>query len=205
MAYTPYFPAITIGSLAWGTPLNTALANLDRVQESKAADQGLITWNFSPGPNMVATALTSGTVNMVKVWIRQPVTVTTVAVGIGTVGAALVAGQNFAGLYDASGNRLGQTADQTANWGTIGGKNMALTAPVVVNTPGAFYVAILSNAGTTPAFARGSALTPSIVNINLTATDGAWTTGPAAQTTLPASITMASRTLTGNAIWAAVG
>jgi hypothetical protein len=205
MAYTPYFPAIAIGSAAWGTPLNAALANLDRVQESTASDHGLINWNWNPGPNMVATAITSGTVFMVKVWIRQPVTVDSVAVGIGTVGAALVAGQNFAGLYDAGGNRLGQTADQTAAWGTTGGKDMALTAPVVITTPGAYYVAILSNAGTTPAFARGSALVASIVNINLTATDGAYATGPAGQTSLPASITMASRTLTGNAMWAAVG
>jgi hypothetical protein len=205
MAYTPYFPAIAVGSLAWGVPLNTALANLDRVQESKATDQGLINWNFSPGTNLVSTAITSGTVSMAKVWIRQPVTVNSVAVGIGTVGAALVAGQNFAGLYDSGGNRLGQTADQTAAWGTIGGKNMALTAPVVITTPGAYYVAILSNAGTTPAFARGSALTPSVANINLTATDGAWTTGPAGQTTLPVSITMAARSLTGNALWVAVG
>lgn len=205
MAYTPYFPAIAVGSLAWGTPLNAALANLDRVQESKAADHGLVNWNFSPYTNMVATAITSGTVNMAKVWIRQPVTVDSVAIGIGTVGAALVAGQNFAGLYDAGGNRLGQTADQTAAWGTVGGKDMALTAPVVISTPGAYYVAVLSNAGTTPAFARGSALTPTIANINLTAADAAFATGPAGQTSLPVSITMASRTLTGNALWAAIG
>ena len=64
-------------------------------------------------------------------------------------------------------------------------------------------MAILSNAGTTPAFARGSALIASIANIKTTATDGIWTTGPAAQTTLPVSITMASRTLTGNALWVA--
>jgi hypothetical protein len=205
MAYTPYFPAIAVGSLAWGVPLNTALANLDRVQESKAADQGLINWNFSPGTNLVATTITSGTVSMVKVWLRQPVTVNTVAIGIGTVGAGLVAGQNFAGLYDSGGNRLGQTADQTAAWGTTGGKNMSLTAPVAITAPGAYYVAILSNAGTTPAFVRGSAVASSIANINLTATDAAWATGPAAQTSLPATITMASRTITGNAMWAAIG
>jgi hypothetical protein len=201
MAYTP-FTDIAIGSLNWGTPVNDGISNVDSAQVSTAQDQGLVTWNYSPGVNMVATALTSGTVNMAKIWIRQAATITNVIIGIGTVGAALVANQNFGGLYDAAGNRLGVTADQTANWGTIGGKVMALTAPVAV-TPGAYYVAILSNAGTTPAFARGSALTPTIANVGTTATDGVWTTGPAAQTTLPVSITMASRTLTGNALWVA--
>lgn len=201
MAYVPPTP-IAIGSLNWGTPVNDRFANLSLADTSTAIDQGLVTWNYPPGVNMVATALTSGTVNMAKIWVRQPGTITNVIAGIGTVGAALVAGQNFAGLYDLAGNRLGVTADQTANWGTIGGKVMALTAPVAV-TAGAYYVAILSNAGTTPAFARGSALTPTIVNVGTTATDGVWTTGPAAQTSLPISITMASRTLTGNALWVA--
>lgn len=202
MAHTPYTD-IAIGSLNWGTPVNDAFSNLDAAVMSYAADQGAITWNYSPGVNMVATTFTSGTVQMAKLWVRQAVTVTNMIAGIGTVGAALVAGQNFAGLYDAAGNRLGVTADQTANWGTVGGKIMALTAPVAV-TPGAYYMALLSNAGTTPAFARGSALTASIANFNTTATDGVWTTGPAAQTSLPATITMAARTLTGNALWAAM-
>lgn len=203
MAYTPYFPAIAIGSLAWGTPLNTALANLDRAQSSTAVDQGFLSWQFDPGTNMVGTALTSGTVNWSKLWIRQPATITNVCVSISAVGAGLVAGQNFAGLYDPAGNRIGVTADQTAAWGTAGFKEMALTAPVAVN-PGYFYVAIVSNAGTTPSFARGSALTASIPNAKLTTTDGRFLTGPAAQTSLPASVTPATRTLTANALWSAV-
>ena len=205
MVYTPYFPPIAIGSLNWGAPLNTALANLDRAQPSTAQDQDMIQWTFDPASNMVGTALTSGTVNMAKIWIRQPVTINDVGASIATVGTGLTAGQNFAGLYDSAGIRLGQTADQTAAWGTVGYKQMALTAPVVIAAPGAYYVAILSNAGTaTPAFARGSALTSSIANANTTAANGRFTTGPAAQTTLPASITMASRTLTGNALWVSV-
>lgn len=201
MAFVPPTP-IAIGSLNWGTPVNERFSNAALAQTSTAVDQSLVTWNYNPAVNMVATAVTSGTVQMAKIWVRQNLTIANVIVGIGTVGAALVAGQNFAGLYDSTGTRLGVTADQTAAWGTTGGKEMALTAPVPV-TPGAYYVAILSNAGTTPAFARGSALIASIVNIKTTATDGVFTTGPAAQTTLPASITMASRTLTGNALWVA--
>lgn len=202
MAYTPFTP-IAIGSLAWGTPLNTAIQNLDRAQTTNAQDHDLLYWQFDPGTNMVGSTITSGTVSMSKLWFRQSVTITNVALSITTVGAALVAGQNFAGLYDSLGTLLSSTADQTANWGTIGFKEMALTAPQAV-AAGYYYVAVVSNAGTTPAFARGSALTASIANAKLTATNGRFTTGPAGQTTLPASITMAARTLTGNALWVAV-
>jgi len=202
MAYTPFTP-IPIGSLLWGTPLNTAVQNLDRASEPSALDQGMISWQFDHATNMVASTITSGTISWSKLWIRQPVTITNVCVHIGTVGAALVAGQNFGALYDPAGNRLGVTADQTANWGTTGFKSMALTAPVAV-TAGYFYVAILTNAGTSPSFARGSALVATIPNANLTATDARFATGPAGQTTMPVSVTMASRTLSGNALWAAV-
>lgn len=203
MPVDPFNP-IPIGSANWGTPLNAAIAELDSNQEPKAADQEMIAWQMDPATNMVATAITSGTVSWSKLWIRQPVTITNVCVAIGTVGASLVAGQNFAGLYDPAGNRVGVTADQTANWATVGFKEMALTAPVVVSAPTYLYVAVLSNAATTPAFARGSALTATIANAKLTATDARFATGPAAQTTLPVSVTMASRTLAGNALWAAV-
>lgn len=202
MAYTPFTP-IAIGSLNWGTPLNTAIQNLDRVQATTALDHGLLYWQFDPGTNMVGTTITSGTVNMSKLWFRQAVTITNVALAINTAGSGLTANQNFAGLYDSLGTLLSATADQSANWATAGFKEMALTAPQAV-AAGYYYVAVVSNATTTPAFARGSALNSAIANAKLTATNGRFTTGPAAQTSLPASITMASRTLTGNALWAAV-
>lgn len=199
-----YFPPIAIGSLNWGTPLNTALANLDKAQSPGPADQDLIAWAFDPATNMVGTAITSGTVNWSKVWIRQPATITNVCISMSATGTALVAGQNFAGLYNSGGVRVGVTADQTAAWGTAGFKEMALTAPFAVTTPDFYYVAIVCNATTTPSFARGSALTASIPNAKLTTTNGRFLTGPAAQTSLPASVTPASRTLTANALWSAV-
>ena len=102
MVYTPYFPPIAIGSPNWGTPLNAAIAHLDEANNGwTSLDQGMIAYAFDPGTNMVASTLTSGTVTMSAIMIRQPVTVTNVLVGIGTVGAGLVAGQNFGGFYDA--------------------------------------------------------------------------------------------------------
>lgn len=199
MAYTPFVP-IAIGSLAWGTPVNDAFVDLDEAQGSLALDQSLMYWQFDLATNMVGSTITSGTVSWSKLWVRQDTTITSVAVSVATAGVALVAGQNFVGLYDAAGTLLGTTADQAANWASTGFKQVALTAPVAV-TAAYYYVAVLSNAGTTPAFARGSALVSTIVNGNLTATDARFATGPAAQTTLPAAVVMGGRTLSGNALW----
>lgn len=203
MAYTPYVP-IAIGSLAWGTPVNNAFQELDETLQTIPPDHGLMYWQFDPGTNMVGSTITSGTVSMSKLWVRRATTITNVAVSVATVPVTPVVGQNFLGLYDATGTRLGVTADQTTAWNSTGYKQAALTAPVAV-AAGPYWVAVLANAATTPAFARGSALVASIANANLTATDGRFTTGPAAQTSLPANITMASRTLSGNTIWVAMG
>lgn len=203
MAYTNFTP-IVIGSLNWGNPLNTAIQNHDRAfNQFTPQDHDLLAWNFAIPAASGATGPTSGTVSMMKLWFRQNLTVTNVAVGLGAAGVTLTAGQNFAGLYDSAGNRLGVTADQTANWATAGFKSMALVAPVPV-TAGAYYVAFLSNGTTPPTLARGGIITASYANANLTATNGAFTTGPAAQTSLPVSITMASRTLSANPNWAGV-
>jgi hypothetical protein len=203
MAYTP-FTAIAIGSLNWGAPVNNAIINLDVANnEHTPADHELIAWNFPTSVVASSTGPTSGTVIMQKVWLRQDTTITNVCMGIGAAGVALTAGQNFAGLYDGAGNRLGVTADQSAVWNVAGFKQMPLVAPVAVAAD-AYYVAILSNAATPPTLARGGIITSSFANANLTATNAAYAIGPAGQTTLPLSITMASRTLTANSTWSGV-
>lgn len=202
---------IAIGSLAWGTPVNDSLLDLDaRIkalqasQESTPVDQALISWTYDAAGGVGNSVPTSGTVNMAKLWIRQPATVNNVALTIVTAPTALTAGQNFAALYDSAGTRVGVTVDQSANWATTGLKDMPLTAPFAA-AAGAYYVAFLSNGTTPPAFGRGSALASSAtVNIGLTAVNARFTTGPTAQTSLPASITMAARTTDARAWWAAV-
>lgn len=201
MPYTPFSP-IAIGSLNWGGPLNSALQEHDRAfNSSTPQDHNLLSWNIPLGTLSGSSGPTSGTVVTVKVFLRQPATVTNVCIAIGAAGVTLTAGQNFAGLYDAAGIRLGITADQSAVWNSAGFKQMALTAPVAV-AAGAYYVGIVSNAATPPTLARGGTITSSVANANLTATDAAWATGPAGQITLPASIAMGSRTLSSLPTWA---
>lgn len=206
MTYTP-FNAIPIGSLNWGAPVNNAFIALDESQVTNARDHNLLAWTWDPSTNLASSTITAGTVAMSKVWLRQPATVTNVIFGLAAFGATLTAGQNFAGLYNAAGTRVGVTADQTAAWtaGTLGAQEVALTAPFAAPA-GAYYVAFLFNGTTSPGFARGSAAAsgPSTVNLKLTAADARYANGPAAQTSLPASITMASRTPTAPAFWVAL-
>lgn len=204
MAYTPFTP-IVIGSLAWGAPVNTAIVNHDRALAGHTPlDHELISWTIPTGALAGATGPTSGTVVMSKIFLRQPAVITNVCYGVGAAGVTLTAGQNFAGLYNNAGIRIGVTADQSASWLSAGFKQTPLTAPTSLLAAGDYYVALLANAATPPTWARGGITTASIANANLTAANGAYTTGPAAQTSLPASITMASRTLSANPTWVGV-
>lgn len=203
MAYTPFSP-IAIGSSNWGAPLNNAISEIDSVQMTNPDDHSLTHWTQDPVANAGGTAPTSGTVQTIKLWVRQPMTASLLAVGVTTPGVTLTAGQNFLGLYNSLGIRIGLTADQSAAWLTAGYREAAIVAPVAL-TPGAYYVAILANAATPPAFARGGITTASIANPKQTAADARFATGPTAQTSLPASITLASRTVASIPYWVAMG
>lgn len=208
MAYTP----IVIGSLAWGTPVNNAFTSQDlRISDIEA--QGslslgattLTAMNMDPAAGTGFTAPTSGTVFMQRIDVPYSLLISNIHQVVGTLGSGLTAGQNFAGLYTAAGTRIGVTADQSVAWTTTGEKNMALVAPALV-TAGTYYVALLSNGTTPPTFLRtaSSSVLADFVNHGLTADTARWTTGPTAQTTLPASITMASRLTSGTIYLAAV-
>jgi hypothetical protein len=209
MAYTP----IVIGSLNWGAPVNAAFTSQDlRISDIEA--QGSLTLgattltatNYDPAYGAAATALTSGTVFMQRIDVPYSLLVSNIHQTIvTTAGSGLVAAQNFAGLYTAAGTRIGVTADQSVAWTTTGEKNMALVAPALI-TAGTYYVALLSNGTTPPSFLRiaVSASVSDLVNHGLTTSTARWTTGPTAQTTLPASITMASRVLSGTTYFAGV-
>lgn len=195
---------IPIGSDPWGAVVNDNFEELMRMQaNTQARDHGLAVWSFDPASNSGSSTLTLGSPFMAKLPIRLPVTVTHAIASMTTLGTGLTVGQNFAGLYDSSGVRIAVTADLTAQWGSTGYQKMAFTAPVDLTT-GFYYLALLINGSTSPSWARGSVSGsgPSTINGELTAADGRYATGPAGQTSLPANITMASRTLSAISLWA---
>jgi len=203
MAYNAPIP---IGTDPWGTLLNDTLFELHRTVETNPVDHGMIAWTCDPYANSGSSTITTGTPFMSKIWIREPVTLSSIGISITTAGVALTVGQNFVGIYNAAGTRIAQSADQTAAWAGTGYVQAAMTAPVAV-TPGAYFLTLLSNGTTSPNLARGAVAGSGAgtINFGLTATTGRFATGPAAQTSLPASITMASRTLSAISMWSVVG
>lgn len=170
-------------------------------------DQGLIAWSSDPATGMDGDTPPSGDMRLVRLILRAPATITNIWCAIVTAGAGLTAGRNLLGLYTAAGALVGQTADQTTAWGTIGVKSAALTTPYAA-AAGTYYVGFLV-AGTTPPalfatspYPGGGALSP--VNANLTGATGRSLYGPGGQTALPANITMANNGLNPISVWAAV-
>lgn len=204
MAYTP----IVVGSLAWGGPVNAAFAaqdsritSIERSGNAASSVNGWLAMPYDPIAASTGTTLTSGTPAHIRVDIPFPATFTTVTVPVFTAGATLTAGQNLVGLYDSAGTRVAISADQSASWVTNGEKNVPFLVPYAA-AAGTYYISILSN-GTTPATIARSTSTGAIgiLNHGLTAATARWSVGPAAQTTLPPTITMASRTLSNISWW----
>lgn len=194
----------TFGQLLWHTPLNAALGELQNSAGLGPEDYGLKTWAYAVMQASGSAVPTSGTVRMVRL---PPLVVTTTLTSacshIGTAPTTPTAGQNFMGLYDSAGTRVAVTADCTAAFTTVGDKIVAFTAPYVA-APGTYYLAILANAATPPAFSLCASYSATAANFNTSVATAQFTNGPAAQTSLPASITMASRTASLNATWAGV-
>jgi len=208
MTYTP----IPIGSLGWGAPVNSAftsqdarITSIERQGSLTTAAMPFIAMNVDPALAGASATLTSGTVFMQRIDLTAAATISTIHQAVVTAGSGLTAAQNFVGLYNAAGTRLAVTADQSVAWTTTGEKNMALVAPVAVPA-GTYYTAYLSNGTTPPMFIRTgvSVVAVDLVNHGLTTSTARWTTGPTVQTTLPVSITMASRVVTGTTYIAAV-
>ncbi len=195
----------THGMTPWSIPLNTVLNTLasGRFQPN---DHGMLNWSADP-QNVVASASpAAGSVRMVKLpSLPLQYTITNLHCYIATAGVSLTAGQCFAGLYDAAGTRVGVTADQSANWTSSNVKTMALTAPYVAAANASLWVALLFN-GTSVGFGTVASVSgfADMFNANLTTSTARFTIGPAGQTTLPASVTMASRTFSSQSQWVAV-
>lgn len=179
----------TIGQTPWGAALNAVLGQA--LGEVIADDRGLITWSWDPHLQPGAGNPTTGVLNLTRVQIRRPVTITNLVTSVAVAGVTLTAGQNFAALYDSAGNRVGVTADQTAAWGSAGNKTMALTATYAAAT-GFYWVALLSNGTTAPQFMRTPTSTSGLNNLGATVSTAFSGTFGAAQTTAPATITPGS-------------
>lgn len=171
---------------------------------SAPGDQGLIAWSGDPAGVGSTSAPASGAVRLMRIVLRRAATLSTVWLVVGTAGATLTSGQNLLGLYNASGTRVALTADQTTAWGSTGIKSAAFTGSYAA-AAGTYFVAILAVGTTPPAFGVNSVLSGGLAaNANLSVSTGRALNGPTAQTSLPASITMASNTFGTAMFWVGV-
>lgn len=168
----------------------------DDLTNDTAIVYGAAAMSYQPFSVNSSTAATSGTVYYHKVYVRKATTITNIAHILGAVGVTLTAGQNFVGLYNASGVQLGISADLSSVWATGASltvpKVIPLVSPVTVQ-PGIYYVLFLSNGTTPAAFGRTGSSGP--VNGLLTAAEGfRWGIVSTAQTALPSSFSLGGTT-----------
>lgn len=167
--------------------------------------QGFVTWNYDPMITLAtgAGANTSGTIYMHRIYLSAGTVVTSLATGVQTIGATLTAGQNLMAIYDASGNRQGITADQSAAWVSTGFKTAALTGSYTVTTAGYHYIAILAVGTTPPAFYQAANAPSALFNGNVTGATLRHATNGTGQTTLPTTRTLSSNTSSTVNSWVA--
>lgn len=195
----------THGQTPWSGPLNTVLNTLASGRFAPN-DHGFLNWSSDPQYVVTSASPASGSIRMVKLpLLPLQYTITNLHCYIATAGVGLTAGQCFAGLYDGTGTRVGVTADQSASWTSSSVKTMALTAPYIATANVSLWVALLFN-GTSVGFGTVASVGAfaDMFNANLTTSTARFTLGPTAQTSLPASVTMASRTLSSQSQWVAV-
>lgn len=193
----------TAGQSAWATPLNAALEDLQDAGPV-ANDAAFLSWNYAPF-NIIgaSSAITSGTVVMARLpRFTQDKSVASVHFHVAAAAVTPTAGQCFAGLYNAAGTRMGVSADIGSSLTSTGLKAVTLSAPAACPV-GDYWVAVLQNAATPATLGVCSSQgVADVMNAGLTAATAFFTDGPTAQTSLPASVTMASRTVSARAVWA---
>lgn len=226
MTYTP----IARDSQDWDVPVNAAFTSQDsrlttaegnittntsnistnttqiaalQPTEHNALASGYKAWTF-PAEQVSGTGitLTSSAVTLGRVLVNSTQSVSSVALYVVATGTSLVSGQNFAGIYNSSGTLVATTADLTTAWGSTGWMSHSLVGGPYSLTAGAYWVALVSNAATTPAFGKNNnALSGALYNGALTAANFRFATNGTATTALPGTITPASNVTSNRPLW----
>jgi hypothetical protein len=176
-------------------------------------DMGVLAWSIDVGCCSGSTVPTTGQVNLIRVNIRQAISVTNVILAVNVAGTGLTSSQNFAGLYAGqtvgaytAGVQIGTSADQSSAWGTTGIKVAALAGgPFAIPANTFVWVVFCSNTGTsTPSFFRGGSTQSAGLNLGGAVATARFATNGTATTALPASLTVGSNVLAGVSYWAAL-
>jgi len=164
-----------------------------------AADGTLQAWSFDPlGSYVTGQVPATGTVALSRIAVPRTMLVSNITIAVAQAGGAAGTAANcFVGIYDITGaTLLGVSATQAANWSSAGVKTIPLVTPVIVSGGPAAAVlgALLVGTQYTTTvcnFAASSASQAAIANAGFGFRCGL---GPAAQSSLPASLTPATST-----------
>lgn len=179
--------------------INSNIATLDWQPQ----DHAMKAWTQDPaGCGSVGSASTAGVIYLSKVILRNAGTVSNLYYTITSAGSGLTAGQNLVGLYDSTGVKLVEAADQTTAMSSIGTKTAAITPQALA--AGSYYIAFLTNGTTPPQLMRGGGASGSALNVGLTVATGRFLDFGTGQTALPASITLSSAAFNAAARWGAM-
>lgn len=180
----------------------TALQGLTDTIDWKPSDHGLLGWTQDPAGCSTVATLSAGTIYLSKVVLRKAATVSSIWIALTSAGSGLTAGQNLAGLYDSSGNRLAVSADQSSSWTTASSKQISIAPQSLA--AGSYYVAVLANGTTVPQTMRGGSASGTGLNVALALTAARFLDFGTGQTSLPSTITLSSASLNSSARWAAI-
>jgi hypothetical protein len=173
------------------------------------ADAGYAAWACDPlilGGTFTGTALAAaGNLYLIRCPVRAPAPFSGIRTWLTAAGTGLTSGQNFAGVYDWTGAKLGGTGDQTSNWGGPGLTDASLTiAAGTLLTPPYVWAAFLFNGTTGPSLALTGNHSATWANGQLSSNAARFgmVSGPYAS--LPASFSPASVAATAPQYWAAL-
>lgn len=184
---------VVVGDLIYAAITNKVLSDIEDVVNgnTEPGDNNLLAWNYDPAVGgTTSTPLgANGTCYVQKLRIDKRVSVTNLHAWVITAGATLTANQCFAGLYNGSKALVASTADQSTAWASTGGKTMALAGGPFACDPGTYYVVLMANGTTRPAFVR---LASGAHNINTSGDAIRWATSNTGVTTaLPGTLSTA--------------
>lgn len=227
MSFTPIAP----GTINWDVPLNAALTNIDSeattaqgaattaqatantalsnansalaqiAGEVGPSNHGAIAWSFDPTAILAGQTGTAGTLYLASMYVDTTITATKLFWGQTTAGITPTAGENFIGLYSATGTRL---ANVNVDAKVTIANTMQTETISVALTPGMYWVAFLFNAATMPSVWRGNFISTQVVNFNLTTSTQRFATNGTGLVALPSTITTSSNVPSMDTYWAAL-
>ncbi len=165
------------------------------------SDNGLLIATTDPYNAQANSIMIAGTLYLVKLPIRQGMTITNLWWAVQAVGSGASSG-SFTGLYSSSGTLLSGSADVGASFTSTGPKQLALTTPQALTAGTFVWAALLMNLGTTqPTLYRGTGL-GSVVNLGISGNNLRFCTNGTGLSSLPSSLTLGNNSPTALCFWA---